>query len=46
MPPLSITIWHDNQVPTSVDESGFPQSSFMNPAEDQHLDVDFVRVLR
>ena len=41
---LSLTIWHDNQVP--IDPTAFPATEIMNPTAPQHLDVDYVRVDR
>jgi hypothetical protein len=44
MGPLSLTIWHDNQVPT--DPTAFPATEIMNPTAEQVIDVDYVRVDR
>jgi hypothetical protein len=41
---LSLTIWHDNQVPT--DPTAFPATEIVNPTAAQNLDVDYVRVDR
>jgi hypothetical protein len=41
---LSLTIWHDNQVPS--DPTAFPATEVVNPTGAQNLDVDYVRVDR
>jgi len=41
---LSLTIWHDNQVP--MDPTTFPSTEVVNPTAAQNLDVDYVRVDR
>lgn len=41
---LSLTIWHDNQMPT--DPTAFPATEVVNPTVEQTLDIDYVRVDR
>ena len=41
---LSLTIWHDNQVPS--DPTAVPATEVVNPTMAQNLDVDYVRVDR